>query len=127
MDEMREITKDRYRALFDAAHDLFALIHARMDDVQRDTAYQTREWSELHDLSKLAHVISGTALRYSQQAPAMYKAADEPVPFWPTPESADWAAAPLLAEGLYCDRPDTSFETGAPWRSTAEAEWDNSR
>ena len=105
MDEMREITKDQYRAIFDAAHELFTLIHERMEDVRRDGGmYQTGEWNELHDLSKLAHVISNTALRYSQDAPA----ADEPVPYWPAFDMAVSAAinpdAPLLAEGLYRDR-----------------------
>lgn len=105
MDEMREITKDQYRAIFDAAHDLFTLIHDRMEDVRReDGPYQSREWSELHDLAKIANVISSTSLRYSQDA----LAADEPVPYWPAFDMAVSAAinpdAPLLAEGLYRDR-----------------------
>ena len=103
MDEMREITKDQYRAIFDAAHGLFSLIHARMEDVKRDEAYHTREWSELHDLAKLANVISQAALRYSQDAPD----AHEPVPYWPAFDMAVSVAidpgAPLLAEGLYAE------------------------
>ena len=63
MDENKEVN---YQAIADAAFSLSDLIHAQMgiiqnsdDDLERIKA----QWSDLHDLSKLASVIFSSASR----------------------------------------------------------------
>jgi hypothetical protein len=77
MTETREISRDSYREISDQAHVLFDLINGLMGVIECND-----EWADLHNLMKLAGVISNFASRYSTEAPDP----DAPVPYLP----ADW-------------------------------------
>ena len=79
MTETREVSKDVYRDITDRGHELFAVIAAAMDTIKGPGVIVSREWDELHQLLKLANVITGLAGMYRDDAPDP----DAPVPYLP--------------------------------------------
>jgi hypothetical protein len=104
MTRTREV--ERYGKIARRASKLFNAIDATMADLPCDTdGMLSAEWAELHDLMKLAHVISATAARYEKRARI---ALDAPVPFVPADGLRDLDAA------VKADNPGHAIYSGAP-------------
>jgi hypothetical protein len=87
---MTQTREETYRRISRKASKLFNAIHATMTELPPGPAgLISDEWAELHDLMKLAHVISATADRYAQRARDL----DAPVPFRPADGLRDLDAA----------------------------------
>ena len=105
MTETRELPKDAWRAIGNAAHDLFLLADAAMDQITECG----NEWHELHDVMRMASITSGQASRAARIAPDPYA----PVPYLP----AD------IGEILGTPEPCTCNDPACPSR-TADAAYD---
>ena len=110
MTETRELPKDEWRAIGNAAHDLFTLADAAMDQVTECGD----EWHELHDVMRMASITSGQASRAARIAPDPDAPdPDAPVPYLP----ADIGA--ILGTPVPC----TCNDPACPSR-TADAAYD---
>jgi septal ring-binding cell division protein DamX len=111
MTETREISRDSYREISYQAHDLFVLINGLMNSISS----RSGEWADLHNLMKLAGVISDFTSRYSTEAPDRDAPdpdapdPDAPIPYLPADGMRDLDAAVKAANpghAIYADTLD---------------------